>query len=153
MQLKITFCIALIGVFFFSCSQSSYTPYEEAINNILTESELSETKNILVLPGAGCETCISEATHYVLSNYDKLRETQIILTVITDYKLMRNNLGDEFLKSKIVKIDSNNYFLREAIKSNYPYLIELADSKVSSIVDFNEGMNRLSEFGATSLQN
>lgn len=135
--------IVFISLLFMSCSSSPFKEYDVAIQKSIDKSLLYSTEKILVIPRAGCGSCIDEASYFAITNYKKFKNTIIILTVIEDYKRLSQSLGKEFLKYESIKIDSNNYLQQDKIKSNYPYVLSLKNGKVIEKLDFESGKRQL----------
>lgn len=125
-------------VFFilFGCVNSSFEEYNDAIKVIIPNEVLKETNKIVVLPRAGCTGCISEATHYVLENYQSFDSTCTIITEIDDIKKLKATLPDDFLNSGNVFLDKANLLSHEKTKSVYPYILNLGNGSVLSKEDF-----------------
>ena len=111
--------------------------------------ELSELNKIIVIPNEGCGGCISGATTYAIENrlllYD--RGTRVVFTGVQDYKLFRNQVGADFLKSDLVRLDSQNLFMEKPVLSIYPQSLTIEGNEVLTVTEFD------TTFDLTSLVN
>ncbi|WP_339693905.1 hypothetical protein [uncultured Roseivirga sp.] len=94
--------------------------------------------DIIVIPGEGCGGCISSATYFVTENYESLRDVAIVFTGVQDTKLLKNQIGDEFLNKENVFIDSNNFLMKREVRSSYPYTLKMSSSRVTDFTLFEE---------------
>ena len=130
--------LILFCVYFQGC-EKKYNEYVVAINNITSfQKEINNLDFIMVIPGEGCGGCISSATSYVLLNSEKFDNSLIIFTGVLDKKLLRNQVGSEFLNKENVLIDKNNYLMKQNLKSPYPYFFQINDSELINKTDFDE---------------
>lgn len=101
--------------------------------------------NVLLIPNEGCGGCISTATSYAVRNEEKLmaKGTIVVFTGVQDYKLFKNQVGEDFLTSKLVVIDSTNRFMQEPVVSIYPQLFRLSSGKITEVLEFDPTFNPL----------
>lgn len=133
------FKILALLILFVSCSGGNKNSglYKNALNN----NHIENQKFVVVVPGAGCGGCISNATYFLVNNVGKIKDgVTIIFTGVMDKKLLKNEVGEDFLKKSNVKIDENNYFLAPEIVSNYPQVISFKgnDGEIDKIENFDE---------------
>lgn len=122
----------------FSCAEK-YEEHSLRVFKVIKNNE--PASQIIVIPGEGCGGCISSATYFVTQNYERLKEnTFIIFTGVQDTKLLKNQLGNDFLLQKNVYVDENNLFMNKEVLSSYPYIIYMSPKnyKIESIINFSE---------------
>ncbi len=126
-------------LFLFSCTVPGNNDhrYTEAFQ----QNKIDKSHFIVVVPGAGCGGCISEATYFLVKNYDNMVDgVTIVFTGVNDRKLLKNEVGEHFLSKPNVKIDKDNYFLAPEIASNYPQVITFKErsNEIEDIKNFDQ---------------
>lgn len=114
---------------FVQCATTEGT-VEKKVNDYLRESG-ANYNYCLIIPGAGCEGCISGAEDIVKSYY-KRSDVLYIFTSIESLKMLREKVGNDALSSKNVVIDQDNAFCSNSEKSIYPVLFKIEKGKVTS---------------------
>lgn len=133
------FKITALILLFASCSEGNKN--SGLYKNALNQNHIEHQKYVVVVPGAGCGGCISNATYFLVNNYSKIKDSvTIVFTGVMDKKLLKNEVGEEFLKNSNVKIDQDNYFLAPEIVSNYPQVISFKgnDGEIGEIQNFDD---------------
>jgi hypothetical protein len=83
----------------------------------------------LIIPGSGCEGCISKAEKYV-SDYSAIKkDIAFIFTNVKSLKILSLKLGSQTLNRENIIIDSSNYLHYRSI---YPMLVEKKRKKIKS---------------------
>lgn len=83
--------------------------------------------HIVVIPGAGCEGCISESESFFKKNTNK--NIYFVFTKISSLKVLRLKFGEK-LNSKNVYIDLEKLFLSDDERINsYPIVFYIHDVK------------------------
>jgi hypothetical protein len=95
--------------------------YEETANKV---------KSIVILPGAGCTSCISEIESYFIDHIYDHPETLLILTAFSSKKTMDISFQRELTNSEIVLIDKDDLFNSGQFLSLYPMFIYLENGKI-----------------------
>ncbi|SKB41204.1 hypothetical protein [Daejeonella lutea] len=114
---------------------------DDGLKKTLSTAQLSNTKNIILIPRAGCGGCIDNAIGYLKPRIDSLQQVEIIFTGISDKKLLKLIVGEDFLKKKNVHIDSLNHFLELKAMSVYPQIVSLEEGNVSDIKELDVESN------------
>lgn len=137
MRISIILIICAIALGAVSCSDD-FGEFESRLEKI-TKIEDSLDK-IIVIPGEGCGGCINNATYYVINNYDRLGSALIIFTGVEDQKLLRNQLGADFLNHPNVLLDSDNHFMDKEVISSYPYILSIRNGSIVTYDVFEENL-------------
>ncbi|HMO39981.1 MAG TPA: hypothetical protein PKC76_11420 [Saprospiraceae bacterium] len=128
MKVKQSCCFFLVVItiflFLLSCKKGNdeFPLFKEAIlyDSTLTDLKL---KKFLIIPGSGCEGCISQAESYVIRMAKHQPEIGFIFTNIKSEKMLRLRLGEKLTeKSNIIFDPSNKLFFR----SIYPIYVEVS---------------------------
>ena len=97
----------------------------------------NQIKACLVIPRAGCTGCIAEALLYAKEKVDYMKYSKVILTDISDRKLIALQAGSDFMKHRNVILDSANSLL-SSFSSAYPKVYYFDDlMNIEKEVDFN----------------
>ena len=111
----------------------STMPVKEIENYFHSINVKSDT--IVIIPGSGCDGCISLAQKFLVKNLER-SDTNVtfILTRIDDYKIIkiRLNLFDK-LNEKIIIFDKQNKLLHLGYKSIHPLFITLQEGKIKKM--------------------
>ena len=81
----------------------------------INENLVTDTKNIIIIPGEGYGGCISQITSDLILGIDTLN-SHVIFTGVNDKKLLRHQVGEEVLNHPLVYIDAKNVMM------NHEYL-------------------------------
>jgi len=132
MEWRFFWLFPLIGLV--SCIESSQRMPVKGIENYFHSLNV-KSDTIVIIPGSGCDGCISRAQKFLIKNLER-SDTNItfILTRIDDYKTIkiRLNLFDK-LNEKIIIFDKQNKLLHLGYKSIYPLFITLQEGKIKKI--------------------
>lgn len=91
-------------------------------DRLISAAHKGHYHKFLLIPGSGCEGCISNAENFVIDNAkDQMNETMIVFTNIVSKKLLRLRLGKEIISQPNVLMDSTNTLHYTSI---YPQLVE-----------------------------
>jgi len=135
----------------FTCSIVSMACYkkrldekQQSYHDAVEKNDINSLK-VLVIPRAGCGGCISGVTYYVVKNYDRLDTSMaIVFTGVGDLKLLKNQVGADFLNKPNVIIDKDSYFQSSTIVSDYPTLVKLNQQReMQSVVNFDPDDKKL----------
>lgn len=143
----------LFVIFLISCTNNRDTAMgriEEQFKlslKVLTNSQNISSDIYMVIPRAGCSTCISTAEKYmmdILKNPIKHPSIKFILTDFDSQKLLKARFGILF-KSKQLIIDPDNVFKsNKSLKSLYPtiYFFDKNSKliQVSEVSPFKNGI-------------
>lgn len=86
---------------------------------------------VMVLPNAGCNSCISSAEQFLIDNNAKTENMKIVFTGSISMKSIKNRFGNDFLDRKNIYLDSLNLFLSNNIVSVYPIIIYNYQNKLT----------------------
>ncbi|MFQ3214444.1 MAG: hypothetical protein ACI9C9_001983 [Marivirga sp.] len=131
------FVVIIFFLFSISCS-SRVSSYQKIVNSLASSEifNLENYSNVLILPGLGCDGCISDVENFIIERHNYLSSTLIILTRIESVKLLRLRLGKELLNKKYVIIDENSLFDTPELQTIYPVrLILNEDGHVLEVIE------------------
>ena len=101
--------IFICAIMMISCSKSP----EEELGRLLLK-DYPNTNNLysyfIVIPGGGCDGCISGVEQFVKENYAR-RSVIFFFTNIESEKVLRFKMGPEILTSKNIVIDKDGKYL------------------------------------------
>lgn len=118
----------LIGLLLFQCCNSKENNSTiELLNDMRTEG----VKYVLVLPDAGCLSCIDSAELFVKENKEHFNLFKLIFTGKISSKNIKNRLGSDILDKPYVYFDSINSFRIDYNMTIYPLIIYLEDEDYS----------------------
>ena len=128
------FISGLVLAFFVSCAKEKSR--EELLLNGLRQAgiSLANKEAVLIIPGAGCDGCISGAQYFVIDHLDSLRQFAVVFTGIGSKKALKVQLGEHTFWHKSVYIDSADWVYLPEITDVYPTIAYLGDLKIDSIV-------------------
>lgn len=130
----LSICFSLI-----SCKQAK-SPMNTTLIELLggdSAMKNNQIKACLVIPRAGCTGCIAEALLYAKEKVDYMKYSKVILTDISDRKLIALQAGSDFMKHRNVILDSANSLL-SSFSSAYPKVYYFDDlMNIEKEVDFN----------------
>lgn len=108
------------------------------LNNIPLFST-SKYNYVIIIPGAGCSGCISEAESFFLEN--KNDSIFFVFTKTNSIKHLKLRIG-ESIKKNNMHIDHDNIFLHYDINKNlYPLIFNLKDKNNIKYDYLNPGYN------------
>ncbi len=100
-------------------------------------AKTNKIKACLVIPRAGCTGCIAEALLYAKHNIDSMKYSKVILTDISDRRLVTLQAGSDFMRHRNVILDSSNALL-SFFNSAYPKVFYFDDlMNIEKEVNFN----------------
>ena len=138
-------CVWLVGVIVAVLGACSKTPtYEECVSRTLSTTfpadSLRQYQYVVLIPGAGCVGCITEAENFFTTHAHD-RSTLFIFTRVLSVKKMGIKMGRENLSLPNVYIDKDNQFYFEQYdKCIYPCLIYLEDGRPERFANLDERM-------------
>ena len=109
--------------------------YRRHLADLLEDSiELSGYSKVLLIPGAGCPGCISNAEQYCKSNISD-SSILFIFTNISSTKLLRYKLKlNSFVDCPNIILDTTNHFyIQNSVDNIYPYLVEIDQGRITKI--------------------
>lgn len=127
----------LIILFLFigiSCSKQDAEKdfYLKAVEN--SPIELNGDKTLFIVPGAGCQGCISGAEYFIKENIEYYKDIVFVFTNIQSVKVLRMKLGDQVFNSPNIYLDKNNNFLNIGNKNSiYPIITHLTDGEITQL--------------------
>lgn len=118
----------LIGLLLFQCCNSKENNSTiELLNDMRTEG----VKYVLVLPDAGCLSCIDSAELFIKENKENFNRFKLIFTGKISPKNIKNRLGSDILDKPYVYFDSINSFRVDYDMTIYPLIIYLEEEEFS----------------------
>lgn len=129
MKIKIFILVLLVIVSSCYKSQSVQKELEIELKKI---PSISAFNFILIVPGLGCQGCISSAEKFITENINR-KEILFILTSIESLKVAQNRLGIDLRSSDNVLLDFDNRFLIRTDDSIYPILIVQNKGAITSL--------------------
>jgi len=139
-QLCFVFILAILALS--GCNSNAADQENEIIyQRILKYSgkELSKYKAVFILPSQGCGNCITNAETYFIEKYlpNKKHKLLYIITGLSSRKSAITRFGKDAVNSPDVHLDINHNFDKPPFMVEYPKIVFLENSKVSSISDIN----------------
>ena len=119
--------LCFILTYMFSCD-SKEEQYADRVVSLLHEKgvEIKDFTHIVIIPGAGCGGCISEAEHFFQEYKDE--GILFIFTKVYSIKELRLRLGSH-LNRKNVLIDKEQLYISDKEEVNiYPIIIDVRDA-------------------------
>lgn len=88
----------------------------------------------IIIPGAGCDGCISGAEYFVIENYQRAN-VLYIFTKIESIKLLKYKLGNDIVNAPNVLFDADNKFDKNENDQNaiYPAIYNIKNNKVTGV--------------------
>jgi hypothetical protein len=119
-----------------ACESNNSLKIQKGLSRFIT----NETKICVVIPREGCGGCISDATSFFVKNRIKKSTVCIIFTGVKDKKELRLKVGETFLNSGNVYIDTLNTLMIPSEASIYPqvYYLESKSIVKTSIFEASE---------------
>jgi hypothetical protein len=112
----------------------------------LPPDALENSRLCIIIPRSGCGGCIDNAVQYLKTKMDSLKDVNIVITGISDKKLLKLELGSDFLSRKNVYLDTNRAFQGVKIISSYPQIVSMKDGRATEIHEldvYSSDMNKL----------
>ena len=122
----ISLCLTLISLS--SCGTKEEQQYADKVISLLRGKgvETKDFTHVVIIPGAGCGGCISEAEHF-FQEYRK-ESMLFVFTKIYSEKELRLRLGSH-LDGKNVLIDKEQLYIADKEEINiYPIIIDIRDA-------------------------
>jgi hypothetical protein len=92
------------------------------------QQDFEKYKKIMIIPGSGCTSCITDAETYYTKNYlDNF--TLYIFTAIGDVKILKMKFAEDQINRKNILIDKENEMADIGFTSIYPSFAEISDSE------------------------
>jgi len=105
---------------------------------------------IVIIPGAGCSTCISSTEEYFKINIGTEKRTLLILTQFANTKLVKINFTSSVISEPNVYLDELNTFNKGYFESMYPQFVYLKEGKIDTIEFASpESPNTLANYKST----
>ncbi|SIS48996.1 hypothetical protein [Belliella pelovolcani] len=129
--LSSVFIICASICFLFSCESKDEGKvyYEQQLTKL---DGISSYKYVIILPGLGCQGCISGVEEYIKNNIER-NDIFFILTAIESLKMLQNKIGVDLRNRDNVLIDLDNEFLLTSNKSIYPIVLRLEGSHIKAL--------------------
>lgn len=127
MSKKISLFFLISIVLFQCCNSKVQNPTIELLNGLRTEG----FKYVLVLPDAGCLSCIDSAELFVKENKEQFNLFKLIFTGKISLKNIKNRLRSDIMDKPYVYFDSINSFRIDYNMTIYPLIIYLEDEDYS----------------------
>lgn len=135
--------VTLIAVVSFGCIRNDQYRYAKSIVEKLPNHNAKYTM-YFVIPGAGCNGCISNAEYFLKTNYGR-KNIRFILTAVDSKKILALKLGEEIVNSNNIYIDVDNEVGPSMENENaiYPFIIQLDKNRIVDIFILSpEGGNK-----------
>lgn len=121
-----------------SCqNHDSEIALKQSLDQLFRKTEYRKLEKILIIPGTGCEGCITGAESFIKDHHKDLHRTKIILTNIKSIKILKAKIGLELFKSKDVIVDSLNILERYGFLTRYPVIVILNRGDIEELQYFN----------------
>lgn len=134
--LSVLLCVIFIT--FTSCSKNN--SYSDALSKKISDNlskDLYLYNKIVIIPGSGCDGCITDAEYFFKNNYEN-EKIMFIFTFVASKKILRLFIGKDNIKRKNIFTDDDNiFYLNDYDEKNYPYLINIDNGKIVGINVFN----------------
>jgi len=141
--------ILFLGIVFLitGCHKKNakFSYVDKDLSAVLTQDEINSAHFCIIVPRTGCGGCIDNATRYIKDNLIRLPHTEVIFTGIVDKKLLRLEVGDEFLKQKNVHLDTANVFKDLEVQSIYPQIVKLQNGNSVELKELDVNSNDMNE--------
>ncbi|MES2418275.1 MAG: hypothetical protein V4541_08805 [Bacteroidota bacterium] len=136
------------------CKQRTHSPHEKRQEHFKSTLELVKPgfkwdgiKAVVVVPGVGCEGCISSVENFLVAEYQKDNSIKFVLTSIASTKLLKTKLHLDLDNPNII-LDHENQFSNQIFDSIYPTIFFLdGKGKVNHVEQVS-----LTEDGLVTLQ-
>ncbi|WP_299233236.1 6-bladed beta-propeller [uncultured Bacteroides sp.] len=115
----------------FGCVSRKDEPAIRELENYLEKAE-TDYSYCVIIPGAGCEGCISNS-EYFAKEYSGHSDVLFIFTRIETLKLLKHKLGNQASLSKNILYDKENRFevIEKGINNIYPVVCYIKDKRVT----------------------
>jgi len=133
MKTRFEIVIGLYFLFFLPLSCGSKDQSKNYLQEKLANvSDINTYNYAVILPGLGCQGCISTVEEFIKHNINRT-DILFILTSIESLKMLQNKIGINVNKHSNVLIDLENEFLITSDNSIYPIVLELEESTIKSL--------------------
>lgn len=114
-----------------SCTDSSFLPFEDKINQCWTKAELKKSDFIFIVPNQGCGDCIASVKNFYFEHRNN-QALKFIFTNVISFKDLKNK---DILESTNTILDKESSILKlyPPDKKLYPCILELKDGKILNI--------------------
>lgn len=123
--------IALCTIIAGACS-SKFGDEKTYLTNVISSSEVTDYKYVLIIPGVGCNGCIQESEFFLKQNIDN-QKILFILTNPSSIKTLQHKIGVKISDKKNIIIDRDGKFKVPTKNSIYPCVIYLDDGAIIDI--------------------
>lgn len=86
---------------------------------LFTDDQIRDFDIAIIIPGAGCPGCVSNAEKLVTDHFDESSNLVVTFTAYHSQKILRLKLGLD-LDSDRIHLDEQNVFNSDAMYSFYP---------------------------------
>lgn len=121
------------------CAKNQPTEYVELETFLdaigIDHEKRNATKNVFIIPNAGCSGCILNSETFMFETIDRLDSSYFILTSFNSLKALQakyNKVKNGILKHKRIVIDFKNDFARVPIDQKYPIVLSLKKGRIRS---------------------
>ncbi|MCH7413753.1 hypothetical protein MM213_09675 [Belliella sp. R4-6] len=108
------------------CNSNKQNSKFDLLNSMKTEGY----KYVLVLPDAGCLSCIDATEIFVKENKDNFKDFGLVFSGTISPKSISNRLGSDILTKPYVYFDSINSFRIDYEMTIYPQIIYLEGDRI-----------------------
>lgn len=127
-----TLLIAIVSFLLVSCSNEYETAIAKKVEKYFGDN-LTQYDEVVIIPGAGCTGCISNAENY-FKNYVNNDRYMFVFTYFISKKSLFMRLGQDNLVRDNVLIDSSDYFYVPHNHDNiYPYIVKVDDGQIVGV--------------------
>jgi len=135
MRIKLVIIVSLVLIL--GCNNSGNKYYED-ISKLLENSSnkniiVDSIKYVLIIPNAGCDSCINEAETLLIDYKDKLTSLTFVLTTFDIEKSIYLKYGYDIKQNKNIIIDKNNHFISNGFNSIYPMILFVENGKLKKV--------------------
>lgn len=139
----------LLGGILATLLACNFPTYEERVSQMLTIEfpidTLRHYRYVVLIPGAGCNGCITEAENFFVTHACD-SSTLFIFTRVSSVKNLWIKMGREKFSLPNVYIDKNSkFYFPEYDKCIYPCLIYLKEGRPERFANLDERMIRVDD--------
>lgn len=129
-----SFMYALLLAFAFGCSSSDGNEkLQDALRHLMPHSDKPWEGNVIIIPQAGCDGCITTAESFVIVNLNSLSNTKIVFTQIPSLKLLRQKLGEDVVNNGNVVVDKEDVLEASGFSSIYPVVVYFDNGVITKL--------------------
>jgi hypothetical protein len=158
MKYLICFCITILTL---GCSNKKSVmeriddQFKQSLK-LLTNTDQVTADIYMVIPRAGCSSCISDAESYMIKCLEDSVNHRYIKFILTDFdseKILKARFG-QLYKSSLLITDPNNIFkANKSLSSIYPTIYFFKESKLLTVSEFSPNKNGLNDISKYILEN